>query len=123
MRVGTQANMPLLGSRLVNRNHLIERLQQGIEAPLMLISAPAGFGKTTLLAQWLSESGRDAAWLSLELEDNEPMRFLSSLIAALQTLDHHLGSSALALLHTTPPAPPPPPDAVLAQLAVAILPD
>jgi LuxR family transcriptional regulator, maltose regulon positive regulatory protein len=92
-----------------------------MEAPLTLICAPAGFGKTTLLCQWLSESGSDAAWLSLEPEDNEPMRFLSSVIAALQTLDPHLGSSALALLQTIPPAPPPPPEAVLAQLAAKLL--
>jgi LuxR family maltose regulon positive regulatory protein len=88
-----------------------------MEVPLTLLSAPAGYGKTTLLAQWLSQSGRDAAWLSLEPEDNEPMRFLSSVIAALQTLDPHLGSSALALLHSTPPAPLPPPEVVFAQLA------
>jgi LuxR family maltose regulon positive regulatory protein len=92
-----------------------------MEVPLTLISAPAGSGKTTLLCQWLAESGSDAAWLSLEPQDNEPMRFLSSVIAALQTLDPHLGSSALALLHTTPPAPPPPPEAVLAQLAAELL--
>lgn len=49
------------------------------------------------------------------------MRFLSSVIAALQTLDPHLGSSVLALLHITPPVPPPPPEAVLAQLAAELL--
>ncbi len=121
MRLGTKLHMPRPRTRLVRRNHLIERLQQGMEAPLTLISAPAGFGKTTLLAQWLAESGRDTAWLSLEPEDDEPMHFLSSVIAALQTLDPHLGSSALALLHATPPTPPPPPDIVLAQLAAELL--
>ena len=121
MRLGTKLHMPRPRTRLVRRNHLIERLQQGMEAPLTLISAPAGFGKTTLLAQWLAESGRDTAWLSLEPEDDEPMRFLSSVIAALQTLDPYLGSSALALLHTSPTAPPPPPEAVLAQLAAELL--
>lgn len=121
VRLATKLHVPRLRPQLVHRHHLIKRLQQGMEAPLTLISAPAGFGKTTLLCQWLSESRRDAAWLSLEPEDNEPMSFLSSVIAALQTLDPHLGSSALALLHTTPPAPPPPPEAVLAQLAAELL--
>jgi LuxR family maltose regulon positive regulatory protein len=58
-----------------------------MERALTLVSAPAGFGKTTLLAQWIAESGLPAAWLSLEAEDNDPTRFLSYLIAALQTLD------------------------------------
>jgi LuxR family transcriptional regulator, maltose regulon positive regulatory protein len=123
MRLASKLHMPRLRPRLVHRDHLIERLQLGMETRLTLISAPAGFGKTTLLCQWLAESGRDAAWLSLEPEDNEPMRFLSSVIAALRTLEPHLGSSALALLHTTPPAPPPPPETVLDQLAAEILED
>jgi LuxR family transcriptional regulator, maltose regulon positive regulatory protein len=121
VRLATKLHIPRLRPQLVHRPHLIKRLQQAMEAPLTLISAPAGFGKTTLLCQWLSESGRDAAWLSLEPEDNEPMRFLSSVIATLQTLDPHLGSSALALLHATLPAPPPPPETVLDQLAAEIL--
>ncbi|HEX4203378.1 MAG TPA: LuxR C-terminal-related transcriptional regulator [Ktedonobacteraceae bacterium] len=116
-RLASKLHLPHLRPRLVHRTHLIERLQQGMEVPLTLLSAPAGCGKTTLLAQWLSQSGREAAWLSLEPEDNEPMRFLSSVIAALQTLDPHLGSSALAMLHSTPPAPLPPPEVVFAQLA------
>ena len=86
----TKLHVPHLRPRLVHRGHLIEHLQQGREAPLTLISAPAGFGKTTLLAQWLARRGNNAAWLSLEPEDNEPMLFLSSVIAALQTLDPSL---------------------------------
>lgn len=117
-RLASKLHLPHLRPRLVHRTHLIERLQQGTEVPLILLSAPAGSGKTTLLAQWLSQSGRDAAWLSLEPEDNEPMRFLSSVIAALQTLDPHLGSSALAMLHSTPSAPLPLAEVVFAQLAL-----
>src|SRR5260370_8762777 len=121
MRLATKLHMPRLRPQLVHRDHLIERLQLGMETPLTLISAPAGFGKSTLLCQWSAESGRKAACLSLEPEDNEPVRFLSLVIAALQTLDPHLGSSALALLHTALPAPPPPPETVLAQLAAELL--
>src|SRR2546421_9501859 len=96
---------PLPRMQLVRRSHLIERLQEGMTGPLTLVSAPAGFGKTTLLAQWLVESSMPVAWLSLEPEDNEPVRFLSYLIAALQTLDPSIGGPALALLRT-PQSPP-----------------
>jgi LuxR family maltose regulon positive regulatory protein len=80
---------------------------------LTLVSGPAGFGKTTLLAQGVAESGLAVAWLSLEAEDNDPSRFLSYLIAALQTLDGQVGTTALALLRTPQPAPP---ETVLAML-------
>jgi ATP/maltotriose-dependent transcriptional regulator MalT len=79
----------------------------------MLVSAPAGFGKTTLLAQWLTQIGTPVAWLSLDAEDNDSTRFLSHLIIALQTLDAQLGTTALALLRTPQPAPP---ETVLAVL-------
>src|SRR5438067_12775282 len=96
--LATKFHVPHPRTHLVPRAHLVERLQQGVERPLTLVSAPAGFGKTTLLAQWLAHSGMPVAWLSLEAEDNDPTRFLSYLIAALQTLDPHIGMTALALL-------------------------
>lgn len=101
----TKLQTPRLRKRLVSRSHLMQRLQQGMEQPITLVSAPAGFGKTTLLAQWLTQSGRPTVWLSLEDEDNEPNRFLSYLITALQTFDKHLGTKALSLLRS--PQPPP----------------
>ncbi len=103
--LSTKLHVPRPRAQLVQRSHLVRRLQQGVEGALTLVSAPAGFGKTTLLAQWLAESGMPVAWLSLEPEDNEPTRFLSYVIAALQTLDPHLGTTALALLQTPQPAP------------------
>jgi LuxR family maltose regulon positive regulatory protein len=109
----TKLHVPRPRTRLVPRAHLVQRLQQGVECPLTLVSAPAGFGKTTLLAQWVAHSGRPVAWLSLEAEDNDPARFLSYLIAALQTLDAQLGTTVLALLRTPQP---PPPEVVLAML-------
>ena len=99
--LATKLHMPRPRTDLVSRPHLVERLQQGMTSALTLVSAPAGFGKTTLLAQWLAQSAMPAAWLSLEAEDNDPMRFLSYLIAALQTLDTQLGTTALAILHTS----------------------
>ena len=97
--------MPLPRAQLVHRSHLAEQLAQGMAGALTLVSAPAGFGKTTLLAQWLTESNTPVAWLSLESEDNEPVRFLSYLIAALQRLDPGIGTTALSLLHTPQPVP------------------
>ncbi len=111
--LATKLHMPRLRAHLVPRAHLVERLQQGVERALTLVSAPAGFGKTTLLAQWLAESGMPVAWLSLEPEDNDPTRFLSYVIAALQTLDAQIGTTALAMLHTPQP---PSPETVLAVL-------
>jgi len=101
--LATKLHVPRPRAQLVPRSHLIERLQQGMEHPLTLVSAPAGFGKTTLLAQWLAESAAPAAWLSLEPEDNDPVRFLTYLIAALQMMDARLGTTPLTLLRLQPP--------------------
>jgi LuxR family maltose regulon positive regulatory protein len=76
-----------------------------MECALTLVSAPAGFGKTTLLAQWLAESGTPVAWLSLEPEDNDPVRFLTYLIAALQTRNPQLGVNILGLLEASQSTP------------------
>ncbi len=111
--LATKLHVPRPRTRLVPRAHLVERLQQGMARQLTLVSAPAGFGKTTLLAQWLAENGLPVAWLSLEAEDNDPTRFLAYLIAALQTLDAQLGTTTLALLSTPQP---PSPEVVLAVL-------
>src|SRR3989440_584873 len=96
--LATKLHPPLPRAHLVRRPQLAARLTQGVMGPLTLVSAPAGFGKTTLLARWLAESGMPVAWLSLEAGDNELVRFLSYLIAALQTLDPRVGAVALALL-------------------------
>ena len=102
--LATKFHRPLPRANLVRRPQLAERLTQGVMGPLTLVSAPAGFGKTTLLAHWLAESGMPAAWLSLEPGDNELVLFLSYLIAALQTLDSQLGSEVLTLLQMPQPA-------------------
>jgi LuxR family maltose regulon positive regulatory protein len=75
---------------------------------LTLVSAPAGFGKTTLLADWLAAvavDGRTVTWLSLDQSDNHPASFWTYLIAALQTAEPHIGASAISLLQS--PQPPP----------------
>ena len=101
---------------LVPRPRLGERLEEGMGRKLTLISAPAGFGKTTLLSEWRamhSDEGYPVAWVSLDEGDDDPARFLSYLVAALQTIRAGVGETALALLHSPQP---PPIEAVLTAL-------
>lgn len=79
---------------LVPRPHLYTRLNEGSNRKLTLISAPAGFGKSTLVSNWLAESGAKAAWLSLDQGDNDPVRFWTYLIAAIQTVHQEMGVEA-----------------------------
>ncbi len=113
----TVAGIPLLATKLyipkwrpglVSRPRLIERLDQAAERKLTLVSAPAGFGKTTLLAEWLAAtpaSERPAAWVSLDQTDNDPALFWAYFITALRKISPEVGESALSLLHL--PQPPP----------------
>src|SRR5665647_796194 len=83
----TKLHVPRGRRGLVARPRLRERLSRGSESALTLVSAPAGFGKTTLLTEWLGAAaadGRFAAWLSLDQRDNDPALFWSYLVAALQ---------------------------------------
>jgi LuxR family maltose regulon positive regulatory protein len=83
----TKLHIPPIRPELVSRPRLIERLNAGLLAgKLTLVSGPAGFGKTTLVSEWVAGCGRPAAWLSLDKGDNDPARFLAYLVAALQTL-------------------------------------
>ena len=104
----TKLYVPRPRRGLVARSRLIERLSRGAQSKLTLISAPAGFGKTTLLAEWLAAAPageRSVAWLSLDHGDNEAASFWAYLIAALQTAAPGVGSRALSLLQS--PQPPP----------------
>jgi LuxR family maltose regulon positive regulatory protein len=85
---------------LVPRPHLIRQLEEGLHLGrrMTLISAPAGFGKTTLLSDWIQQTARPAAWLSLDEGDNDLARFLAYLIAALQRIDPDVGQTARAML-------------------------
>jgi LuxR family maltose regulon positive regulatory protein len=97
----TKFYIPTARSDLLPRPRLVRKLAEGLAGPLVLISAPTGFGKTTLLAEWHhSPEGRGflLAWLSLETEDNDPHRFLSCLITALGSLQPDLLAKAETLL-------------------------
>ncbi len=91
-------------AELVPRSRLFERLDEGAQRKLTLVSAPAGFGKTTLVSEWLGARQQAAAWLTLDPADGDPLRFLSYLVAALQTLRPGLGDEVLAALQS--PRPP-----------------
>jgi LuxR family maltose regulon positive regulatory protein len=76
------------------------RLDEGVTRPLILLSAPPGFGKTTLLSEWVAQNKQRIAWLVLDADDNDPVRFWSYFIAALQQIDAAIGSSSLTLLQS-----------------------
>ena len=92
---------------LVARPRLIAKLEPEAGRKLMLISAPAGFGKTTLLGEWAASRSDEqcVAWVSLDEADNDPARFLSYLVAALQTVEEEIGEGVLSSLHA-PGSPP-----------------
>ncbi len=84
--LATKLYIPPLQPNVVLRPRLSKRLDEGLHRKLTLISAPAGFGKTTLVSEWIAGCGRPAAWLSLDADDNDLTRFLTYLLTALQTL-------------------------------------
>jgi LuxR family maltose regulon positive regulatory protein len=140
--LATKLYIPPPRPNVVSRPRLIERLNAGLLHKLTLISAPAGFGKTTLLSEWLTlneehrtQNGEQpvhrfafiahrfrVAWLSLDEGDNDPTRFLTYLVAALQTLASTIGAGVVGVLQ----APQPPPtEAILTALLndISTLPD
>ena len=109
-------SLPILAAKLyipaprsgtVMRQRLTHRLNEGLtkRCKLTLVSAPAGFGKTTLVSEWIAQRGRPTAWLSLDEGDNDPARFVTYLIAALRTIQAGIGESQLTALQShQPPA-------------------
>ncbi|MCE3201126.1 LuxR C-terminal-related transcriptional regulator [Paenibacillus sonchi] len=95
--------IPLPRTRVVPRPRLIEWLNGGLERKLTLISASAGFGKTTLVSEWIVSCGRPAAWLSLDEGDNDTARFLTHLAAALQMVAENVGEDLLNALKSPHP--------------------
>jgi LuxR family maltose regulon positive regulatory protein len=111
----TKLYAPRRPKGLVSRPHLIDRVQRGTQSKLTLVSAPAGFGKSTLLAEWLGvplADGSLTAWLSLDSGENQPVAFWMHVIAALRTAAPSVGAKSLTLLDS----PDQPIEAVLAPL-------
>lgn len=99
----TKLHVPRRRRAEVTRTRLSERLDRGWESALTLVSAPAGFGKTTVLTSWLADAaaeGRSVAWLSLDPRDDDPAVFWTYLLAALQTAAPDVGAEARALLES-----------------------
>ena len=86
----------------VQRLHILASLDAGLSGKLTLVSAPAGFGKTTVVSEWIRNCGHAAAWLSLDKNDNDPSRFFIYLIAALQHIDPEFGVDVQAVLEDSP---------------------
>jgi LuxR family transcriptional regulator, maltose regulon positive regulatory protein len=103
--LSTKLYIPPPRSGLVLRRRLIDRLNEGLHGKLTLISAPAGFGKTTLVSEWVMDCNRPTAWLSLDEGDNDLTRFLTYFVAAVQTIAPNIGEGVLAVLQS--PQPPP----------------
>jgi LuxR family maltose regulon positive regulatory protein len=101
--LATKLYIPPPRARIVLRPRLIEQLNEGLERKLTLISAPAGFGKTTLVSEWVAGCKRPVAWLSLDERDNDPARFISYLVKALQTIKPGIGEGLLAVLASPQP--------------------
>ncbi len=106
MLLATKLYAPQHHTHLVARPRLLAKVQTGFTGKLILLSAPAGFGKTTLVTEWLAiqPPPQKWGWLSLDEHDNDPIRFLAYLIAALQTVDASIGLTARNMMQT--PQPP-----------------
>ena len=111
--LATKLYSPSPRAKVVLRPRLLGRLNDGLHRKLTLVCAPAGFGKTTLVSEWLAGCGKPAAWLSLDEGDGDPARFLTYLVAALQTVVPTIGAGVLVALGSPQP---PPAEAILTAL-------
>jgi LuxR family maltose regulon positive regulatory protein len=99
----TKLYVPPLRSNVVRRPRLVRQLNEGLARRLTLISAPAGFGKTTMLSEWAAAAKRPVAWITLDGADNDPARFWSHVIAALQMIQDDVGAGMLTTLRSSQP--------------------
>jgi LuxR family maltose regulon positive regulatory protein len=103
--LATKLNVPPTRPHIVSRPRLLEKLEENLNFNLVLVSAPAGFGKSTLLSEWTRSSQLKVgtAWVSLDEGDNDPIRFWDYFITAIQTLQPSCGEKILPWLHSSQP--------------------
>ena len=100
----TKLMPPRLQSSVIQRDDLVKRLDESLDKKLTLITAPTGFGKTTLVSLWIASRRFTSAWVTLDENDNDPSRFWTYIITALRTFDSDLGKTTLSALSA--PQPP-----------------
>ncbi len=109
----TKTSIPPARQNRVERPRLIEQINAGMKRTFTLIVAPAGFGKTTLIAEWARNASMPVAWLSLGPSERTPERFLSYLVHALRQISPQAGQTVLTMLHSGQAMPE---EAILASL-------
>ena len=99
----TKVSLPILRPLLVPRRKVLRQLSEGIRDKhlLTLVSAPAGYGKTTSIRMWVEETGHPVAWVTLEKSDNDLKQFLTYLLTALGQTEEHLGQAALEMVENS----------------------
>ena len=98
--LNTKLYIPPLRSDLVERQRLVQRLESNVDRKLTLVSAPAGFGKTTLLSEWIHNRKRSAAWISLDKGDNDLTRFLAYFMSAFRNIEDTLLDEAMTMIES-----------------------
>lgn len=101
----TKLYIPFSKGKKVFRERVVAKMDQIQEHALTILSAPAGYGKTTALSDWIKHSSLPIGWLSLDDADNRPSRFLTYLVTALQSIEVELGADILALLRASQTVP------------------
>ncbi len=96
----TKLLIPATRADIVTRQHLIDLLEQSFSHKITIVSAPAGFGKTTLIGDWINQQRVSAVWLTLDELDYDPVRFLLYFVKALQTIDPNFGETILEILQS-----------------------
>jgi len=96
----TKLQIPLINDRIVRRNRLSDKLDEALNRKLTIVSAPAGFGKTTLISSWINQNNIESTWVSLDESDNAPEEFLSYIILGLQQFNSDFGIGAMKLLES-----------------------
>jgi LuxR family maltose regulon positive regulatory protein len=89
---------PRLRSSTIQRQDLMKRLDSGLNGKLILLSAPTGFGKTTLVNTWIANRDFPSAWVTLDENDNDPSRFWTYFVSALRTFDPAIGKTIVSFL-------------------------